>query len=498
MSDHTWIPFQLHATPLRPAEPEPRVKLFPRSQLACRPMTASSVQRKEIAVSGLDLDCENPRHGAVADQEAAFDSLVADQREKLGQITVDIHNNGLSPAQLFIVTNGTAGRYIVLDGNRRLAALRILDDPELLPPEFRPSGFIGTVSEPGNQPSQVMCAIVPNRDEARLWLDRTHSGQLAGLGTVPWSSGAKHRFNPLPPASGHTASAMTVLDWLRHRLPVDHASRPHLDTVETRSVTNLGRLASDPDIRELVGFDFQGGIVTLNDDEAAAVRRLLTIIEKLAGGASVTELKKKGDRARFAAQHLGDDAYMPAQDLLDLEGDSVAATSEAPPSTASSGSSAEGEAGPAAKAPTPAGRRRPPPHAFEDLDISPLHPRIRQIIDEVHTLNPDKHPNATAVLLRAIFELTATEYLVSKGSTPGEKTKLATNIRNAMRELGIADDDDRFRPLRTQLQQKFSIVSVPNLHQYVHNVNAAPGQSDLNSIALAYRPLLEAICSDLR
>ena len=472
-----------------------RAQTFADKALACRPMTVSSVQQREIAVSELDLDCENPRHGVVADQEAALSRLVADQGEKIGRLAADIHDNGLSPSQLFIITEGAAGRYSVLDGNRRLAALRILDDPALLPAEFRPTGFMGTVFEPGNQPNQVMCAIVRNRDEARLWLDRTHSGELAGIGTVPWSSTAKYRFNPGHPGGRHTASAITMLDWLRQRLPADHGSRPHLDAVESNSVTNLGRLAGDPDVRRLVGFDFHGGTVTLNDDSAAVIRRLLRIIEDLAAGTTVTQLKQKPDRAAYVDELLGDDTSNP--DTLDLDDNSGADTDGAPSSTAAPGSSADGEAGTAAKAPTQSPRRQPPPHAFANIDLSPLHPRIRQLIDEVHTLNPDKHPNATAVLLRAIFELTATEYLVSKGRTPGEQTRLASNIRNAMRELGITDDDDRFRPLRTQLQQQFSIISVPNLHQYVHNVHAAPGKSDLNSIALAYRPLLEAICSDL-
>ncbi|MCY3821778.1 MAG: hypothetical protein OXH52_20900 [Gammaproteobacteria bacterium] len=375
--------------------------------------------------------------------------------------------------------------------------MRILEDPELLPSEFRPSGFIEAVAEPGSQPTQVMCAIVASRDEARLWLDRTHSGQLAGIGTVPWSAVAKHRFNPLPPSRGHTASAMTVLDWLRRRLPADHASRPHLDTVETNSVTNLGRLASDPDIRDLVGFDFQGGIVTLNDAEEAVVRRLLTIIERLASGTTVTALKSKEDRAGFAADHLADDISEAAQDSPDVEDDpsadptadpSATAAAETPGETAASTDGTE----------TSSQRARPASHPFANIDIRPLHPRIQQILVEVRTLNPNKHPNAIAVLLRVIIELTVAEYLDSKGARPAPKEKLATNIRSTLSRLGIPDDDPRFQPLQTQLKQQHSIISVPNLHQYVHNVAAAPGRSDLNSIALAYRPLLEAICSDLR
>ncbi len=117
---------------------------------------------------------------------------------------------------------------------------------------------------------------------------------------------------------------------------------------------------------------------------------------------------------------------------------------------------------------------------------------------EVLKLNHDRFPNATAVLLRAIIELTVTEYLHCKGNTPGQDKKLPTRIRETMKMLGIPDSDAQFQPLHTKLKEQHSIISVPNLHQYVHNVNAVPGKSDLNSIAFAYRPLLERICSDLR
>ena len=459
-------------------------------------MPASSVQRREIPVSELDLDCENPRHGAVADQKAALEQLIADQREKIGRIAEDFHENGLSPAQLFIVTNSPAGRYIVLDGNRRLAALRILEDPDLLPPEFRPSRLIERVSEPGSQPSQVMCAIVANRDEARLWLDRTHSGQLDGVGTVSWSAVAKHRFNPVLPGRSHTASAMTVLDWLRRRLPADHATRPHLDTVEAKSVTNLGRLASDPDIRKVIGFDFQGGIVTLNDDEAAVVQRLLTIVEKLATGTTVTALKGKNDRAAFVAEHLDEDRTRAAQDSIGQERDPSTDPSDSAAAASADGSGGAATAG--AGTGTTSSRSRSASHPFADIDIEPLHPRIQQVIVEVRSLDPDRYPNAMAVLLRVIFELTVTEYLDRKGARPAQNETLATNIRTALRRLDVAEDDSRFHPIQTQLKQRHSIISVSNLHQYVHNPDAAPGRSDLNSIALAYRPLLEAICSNLR
>ena len=274
-------------------------------------MAVMSATRKEIAVSELDLDCENPRHGVVADQDAALARLIVDQGEKIVRLAVDIHDIGLSPSQLFIVKREDSGRCTVLDGNRRLAALRILDDPTKLPAKYKTQEFTRAVSEASTSPDDVMCVVVQNRDEARLWLDRIHNGQMAGLGNVPWSAAAKYRFNPHPSSRGHAASAIIVLDWLRQRLAAGDPAHALIDEVESRNPTTFGRLTQDPDVRGWIGFEFQPGTVGLNDDESAVVRRLLKIIEKLAGVVTVTQLKKKRDRAEFIAELLQGDTFGP-------------------------------------------------------------------------------------------------------------------------------------------------------------------------------------------
>ena len=456
-------------------------------------MTDSTLRREEIPLANLDLDRENPRHGPVADSSEALSRLILDQREKLVRIAVDIHDHGLSPAQLFIVTPSSDGRFTVLDGNRRLAALRILDDPSFLPAELHSTAFTKAVAESRSRPADVMCAVVPNRDEARLWLNRIHSGQLEGIGTIPWSSAAKYRFDPKPSSRGHTATAINVLDWLRLRLDPDDPVRSVLDTVESSSVTNLGRLAGDPDVRRLIGFDFQSGTVAPSDDVSAVIRRLLIIIRDLASGTSVTDLKQKCDRIRHVTKLLEDDIYeAPDSGYLDDQDEPEGETGE---STGQS-SSAAGAAGTEDES----GRRRQrqtADHPFTDIKTKPLHPRIQQLVVETVKLNAEKFPNSIAVLLRAVVELTVTEYLVRRGNTPGRDTKLSTRIREAMKLLDIPNDDPHFQPLVTKLNEQHSIISVPNLHQYVHNPNAVPGKSDLDSIAFAYRPLLERICSDL-
>ena len=261
------------------------------------------------------------------------------------------------------------------------------------------------------------------------------------------------------------------------------------------ALRTLGVLPADPDVRRIIGFDFSSGTVALKDDATAVVRRLLRIIADLVGDTTVTQLKQKPDRAVYITNLLESDIYeTPDSGSRDFKEES----DDASDSTAGEQSAAtDAEDTSAAEQTQKTGRSRKPIHPLADIDITPLHPRIQSIIDEVRNLNRDKFPNAIAVLLRAIIELTVTEYLQHKGSMPGQKAKLPTRIRRAMKILGITEKDAQFQPLNTKLKDRNSIISVPNLHQYVHNVNALPGKSDLDSIALAYRPLLERICSDL-
>ncbi len=374
-------------------------------------MTEPTMRREEISLTNLDLDRENPRHGPVVDSNEALSRLILDQQEKLVRIAVDICEHGLSPAQLFIVTPSPDGRFTVLDGNRRLAALRILEDPSLLPAELHSAAFTRAAAEPRSQPDTVMCAVVPNRDEARLWLDRIHSGQLEGIGTIPWSSAAKYRFDPKPSSRGHTAAAINVLDWLRLRLDTGDPVRSVLDTVESNSVTNLGRLAGDPDVRRLIGFEFQSGAVAPSDEVSAVTRRLLIIINDLASGTTVTDLKQKCDRIRHVTKLLGDDVYeVPDSDPQDDQADQDDETDD----NSGGSSSAAGDAG-AEEETGNRGRRQTAAHPFSNINIKTLHPRIQQIVVETVKLNAEKFPNSVAVLLRATIELTVTEYLTLRG-----------------------------------------------------------------------------------
>src|SRR5712664_4025810 len=90
---------------------------------------------RAIAHVDLLIDAENPRLAQPSTgQREAQKEMASRQGKKLLALAKDILENGLNPSDLPIVTplNDDLGRYTVLEGNRRLVALKALENPEPL------------------------------------------------------------------------------------------------------------------------------------------------------------------------------------------------------------------------------------------------------------------------------------------------------------------------------------------------------------------------------
>ena len=65
--------------------------------------------------------------------------MIEDQGDKLYSLVDDIVNNGLSPVDLIIVTpNEDSNKYVVLEGNRRITSLKLLNNLTLIDDKYSP------------------------------------------------------------------------------------------------------------------------------------------------------------------------------------------------------------------------------------------------------------------------------------------------------------------------------------------------------------------------
>jgi len=136
-------------------------------------------ERLPIAVAALQVDLKNwrlpqPQSG----QREAQREIARRQGDKLLKLAEDIAKYGPNLADLPIVMpSGT--RYIVLEGNRRLVALRALENPQWLVGAFPVKALAEMRSLSKrylqNPISSIHCLVVKDREEAEQESDREQS-----------------------------------------------------------------------------------------------------------------------------------------------------------------------------------------------------------------------------------------------------------------------------------------------------------------------------------
>lgn len=127
-------------------------------------------------VDKLDFDPENPRF------YDTFDAADGDARaikrmieeENLEELVGSIGNQGFFPGEPLLVAPSptTPGRFIVIEGNRRLAALRVLNN--LVPVEQLSRSLKELVEQADHKPTHVDCFEFPKRRDVLKYLGFRH------------------------------------------------------------------------------------------------------------------------------------------------------------------------------------------------------------------------------------------------------------------------------------------------------------------------------------
>jgi len=87
---------------------------------------------RQLKIADLLLDLENPRISRAGGQNDALQKILEDQGVKLIVLAESIiEDGGLNPMDRFLVIKSPdiEGKYVVIEGNRRLASIKILHNP---------------------------------------------------------------------------------------------------------------------------------------------------------------------------------------------------------------------------------------------------------------------------------------------------------------------------------------------------------------------------------
>lgn len=253
---------------------------------------------RRVNITDLTLDLENPRISRAASQKDALQKIIEDQDVKLAALAVSIiEEGGLNPMDRMLVIAGPAqGKFTVIEGNRRLAALTILRTPAIMDQIEVRANLQRRLTMLAREFDDASTAkldvwLMADRAAASSWLRQRHTGENQGAGIVDWNGVAAARFRGTDPA-------LQALDLvLRHG---DLTEEERADVNARFPITTLDRLLSTPAVRALIGVEILGKKLATDLPALEVIKPLTRIVRDLSNrSVNVTALKKKEQQVAY-------------------------------------------------------------------------------------------------------------------------------------------------------------------------------------------------------
>ena len=398
--------------------------------------------------------------------------MAEEQGDKLLHLCRHIADNGLNPAQDFIVLEDDKDRFIVLDANRRLTALRVLDQPNLLEHHISNSMLrhIKQLAESYEPIEQVSCVVVNNREDADQWIELTHEGELQGAGLVPWSAQQKTRHRS---RRGVRAPHLQVLDYVRQN--ADEALTPStIGRIDQGRfpVSTLERALTTPHVRDQLGIEFRDGRALTRYPQPEVLKGLTKLVDEIGSRkVNVNRLKSSADRTSYVDSFT--DRELPDPNTLGTDPVPLDEAPETPQTT---------RRRPRRRPST--SRRTLIPPAFT-IDLDPNEHRINEIYVELkRKLKVDDTPNAAGVLLRVFLELSIDAYIRKhKVNLPRKKTlaNKVISVTDFMEDEGMITSG-QFVQVREAVKSDDKVTLATNLNALAHSPDMTVSGSELKAL----------------
>ena len=141
----------------------------------------------DVSVKDLLLDVSNARIRSGADQADCISRIANGKEDQLVALATDIAESGLSTAPI-LVKKQPDGRYVVWDGNRRVTALKLLDNPSLAPSAALRKRFESIKSRYPGVASRIEVQASDDDNALLKEVISRHGGGLDGAGQLVWSA----------------------------------------------------------------------------------------------------------------------------------------------------------------------------------------------------------------------------------------------------------------------------------------------------------------------
>lgn len=432
-----------------------------------------SHQRKLLDIANLNINIENPRFEMVGNQREAIKTMIEDQGDKLVKLAVDIINKGLNPGDPIFVAKHEkeTSQYNVLEGNRRVTSLKLLENPDLIPEKNKSllTKFRKLSEQYSKSPiEKVPCILFDNETDAEHWIELKHTGQNDGVGTVVWNAQQTARYDER--VKGTASYALQVIDFLQKEDSVDSELKKNLSTIKSSS---LQRLVTDPDFRRVSGIEIKDGkVVTQYEPSEVAKPLSKAARDLLRTDFTVKDIYYKDDRLNYLETFKKSDLPDKTQELSgNWELTSTTRPKKAKP---------DKKGDKAKKSKAIISKRHTIIPKSTIIPIS--QPRVNKIYHELKDLDLRDFENSGAITFRVFIELSMDSYLeINPISGVTENSKLSFKLKSVADDLKAKGhlDKNKLKGVYTASTMKDSIFSIDTFNAFVHNKDFHPDGEQL-------------------
>ncbi len=464
---------------------------------------------KRLTVASLHLDPKNPRLGRETSSRAPREIIqYLFEHDRAAELAESIASRGYFPNEPLLAIYED-GRYVVVEGNRRLAALKALREPGLLEGSF--SRYVERQAKRIADPkslSHVPVTVAPSRKATDRFIVARH------LGTAirPWQAENRASFILDKLSEGYTneqvqaelgfslgdiqqARQTRAIADMARSLDLPEEIKAKLDNPRAKLFTTIERVFDST-----VGRDY----LRVKPDPEHGLRGTTT---KAAFSKIFTKLVTDVALARQSSRTLNTNdnirAYFDSWDPDDCPAEKQGTFVPADIITGRSIASAVGVRAPPPKRKQKAEWKTVLP---KDLKVTSGNARLVDIRRELTRLARKDYPNAGAVLLRVFFELVVINYLTGTGDLPKlierlEKANGGRRIphgaptmrqlvpeitKHAKQHLSPADARKVEKAVRYDASAPFTIS---DLHGFVHSSDV-PSERDILQFWLRTEPMI--------
>jgi len=460
---------------------------------------------KRYAVTSLLLDQQNPRlpqSGGALGQRQIIDELVThDSVYELGR---DISTQGFFPTEVLLGIHD-GDQVVVIEGNRRLAALKLLINPELAPQEYLERFRRLAEKITATVIAKVQVSIAPSREAATPILLSRHTAQQV----QSWKRPMQARFyrqllerglTPDDLVQSYGVTLGQIQDWIRadavYRLA---CSLDFPDDVKAKVQNNrefplstLERLVESQGIREFLMLKADPKEVLISTARPEAfLRAFRGIVADVATGKVDSRVANNAENITKYIRTIED--VRPAgrsRSKFSIR-NHLQQTDQPTPVVTVKGT---------ARRRTAQSRSAIP----KGLKCFCADSRVEDIYGELRRLHLDKNPNASSVLLRLLLEFSVSYYLDSTGQIEillerfRKRDNKSPDWYPSLRQLmdHLLTIDIGLQPLERKALQKFVQTRNENntldaLDGFVHNRMVVPTESEIRVIVRLIEPVLQ-------